>query len=483
MAAEPLILAVDQGTSATKAVLVARSGEIVARGQAPVAEVHPRPGWVEQSGWEIRASAELAVAACLDGVSRERVAGLAISNQRESLLLWERSTGRPLGPMLSWQDQRTAAACAELVAAGAGELVRSVTGLPLDPMFSALKAQWLLDTYDPSRKRAEAGELCLGTVDSWLLSSPGGPHVVEVGNASRTQLLDIGTGAWDSRLLSRFGVPAAALPSVVPSRGPFPEAFGLPVLAVLGDSHAALFANGGWRSGVVKVTYGTGSSVMGIADGEGEPPLGICRTIAWDAGERTYALEGNIRATGATLVWLARLLGSTPEVVASLGLTATSDGVHIVPAFNGLGAPWWDTGATGLVSGLTLGSGAPQLARAGLESIAYQIEDVVRAMEPAIGPVSVLLADGGPTDNAGLMRLQADLSGRTVCCPTDAELSALGAARLGGLVLGWWSWADLEAFASRPARTFSPALPAAEREARLTGWHAAVARARDDRGL
>lgn len=482
MNGDPLILAVDQGTSATKAILVSRSGAIVARGQAPVGEAHPRPGCVEQSPTEIRASVEQAAAACLDGVPRDRVAGLALSNQRESLLLWERSTGRPLGPMLSWQDQRTTTACAKLVAAGAGPLLRAVTGLPLDPMFSALKAQWLLDRYDSSRRRGEAGELCLGTVDSWLLSSTGGRHIVEVGNASRTQLFDIRRGSWSPGLLDLFGVPAATLPSVVPSRGPFPELLGLPVVAVLADSHAALFANGGWRSGLLKVTYGTGSSVMGVVDGDSSPPDGVCLTVAWDAGERTYALEGNIRATGATLVWLARLLGTTPDSVAELGASAASDGVHIVPAFNGLGAPWWDTAATGLVSGLTLGSGAPQLARAGLESIAYQIEDVVRAMEPATGRVSALLADGGPTENAALMRLQADLSGRTVQCSADAELSALGAARLGGLALGWWDWEELEAFA-HPARSFEPTLPAAEREARLAGWHAAVARARDDRGL
>jgi glycerol kinase len=479
MADDPLILAVDQGTSATKAVLVSRTGAVVARGQAPVGQAHPRPGWVEQSAEEIRDS----VSRAIDGMPLDRVAGLAISNQRESMLLWERESGRPLGPMLSWQDQRTAAACARL--AGSAPLVQSVTGLPLDPMFSALKAQWLLDTHDPERKRAEAGELCLGTVDSWLLFSPGGPHVVEAGNASRTQLLDIAACAWDSRLLDLFGVPAAVLPDVVPSRGPFPDVprsmHSLPVLAVLADSHAALFANAGWRSGVVKVTYGTGSSVMGRVSGALAPP-GVCRTIAWDAGELTYALEGNIRSTGATLVWLAKLLGSTPEAVAELGASAGSAGVHIVPAFNGLGAPWWDSTASGLVTGLTLGSGAPQLARAALESIAYQIEDVVHAMEPATGRIDALLADGGPTANATLMQLQADLSGRTVQCPADAELSALGAARLGGLGLGWWSCQDLESFA-RPSRSYEPALPAAEREARLADWHAALIRARDDRSL
>ncbi|MEU6731583.1 FGGY family carbohydrate kinase, partial [Nonomuraea wenchangensis] len=284
--ASPLVLAIDQGTSSTKALLVDGTGRVVSRASAPLAETQPRPGWVEQDPEELWQSVRQAVAGCVTPEQGARVAGVGISTQRESLVLWDRRTGEPLGPLLSWQDQRTAARCHEL--ADQAELVRSVSGLPLDPMFSALKARWLLDTHDPDRRRSRAGELCLGTVDSWLLSRFGGEHVIEVGNASRTQLLDVQAGAWDSRLLELFGVPSEVLPHVVPSCGPFPAVRdlaplpdGVPVLAVLGDSHAAMFAHAGWRPGIVKATYGTGSSVMAV--GGGHAP-GLCRSIAWDLG-------------------------------------------------------------------------------------------------------------------------------------------------------------------------------------------------------
>src|SRR3954449_10706524 len=304
------ILAIDQGTSATKAVLVDAGGAIVARASAPVGLLTPRPGWVEQDANEIWASVQAAGATC---VSDQRVAAVGLSTQRESLLLWDRATGEPLGPMLSWQDQRTVADCAQL--RDHDEQVRAISGLPLDPMFSATKARWLLDAYGREN-------VCLGTVDSFLAFKLGGGHVIEAGNAARTQLLDVRTRDWSPELLELFGVPREVLPDVVSSTGPFPGTKGLaplpdgtPVCAVMGDSHAALFAHAGWRPGQVKATYGTGSSIMCL--GDPATPTNLCLTIAWDdAGHVAHAFEGNIRSTGATLTWLAKLLGTTPAELA-----------------------------------------------------------------------------------------------------------------------------------------------------------------------
>ncbi|MFG1679564.1 FGGY family carbohydrate kinase [Nonomuraea sp. NPDC049269] len=482
MSSGPLVLAIDQGTSSTKALLVDAGGRVVARGTAPLTERQPRPGWVEQSPDELWESVRLAVRACVDPSEAGRIAGVGISNQRESLVLWERSTGRPAGPLISWQDQRTVAQCRELAATGAGDLVRSVSGMPLDPMFSALKARWLLDAYDPDRSRSLAGELCLGTVDSWLLSRFGGDHVIEAGNASRTQLLDVRAGQWDEQLLELFGVPRQVLPRVVASDGDFPAVRGLdpvpdgvPVLAVLGDSHAAMFAHAGWRPGVVKATYGTGSSVMAIGDG-GDAP-GLCRSIAWDLGGRVLAVEGNIRATGRAVSWLAELFGVTSERL----LAETGDdepgGVHLVPAFGGLGAPWWEPDATAVLTGLTAGTRRGQLVAAALESVAFQVEDVVAAVERATGQVRVLLADGGLTRSARLMRSQAEISGRVVVRSGEHDLSCLGAADAAALSAGLCTYDELEA-RPRPAEEFRPEGDPGERAARLAAWHEAVDRAR-----
>ncbi|GAA0974701.1 FGGY-family carbohydrate kinase [Acrocarpospora macrocephala] len=478
--AKSLILAIDQGTSSTKALLVDEDGQVVSRGLAPVSESQPRPGWVEQSADEIWQSVRRAVADCVGPAHAAQVIGVGFSTQRESLVLWERGTGRPIGPLISWQDQRTGALCRELVAAGAGPVVRSASGMPLDPMFSALKARWLLDAHDRDRSRARAGELCLGTVDSWLLSRLGGEHVVEAGNASRTQLLNVDTGKWDERLLELFGVPCQVLPRVVASDGPFPAVRdlaplpdGVPVLAVMGDSHAAMFAHAGWRAGVVKATYGTGSSIMAIGDC-GDAP-GLCRSIAWDLGGPTLAVEGNIRATGRTLSWLAELFGATPEIL--LAEAADTGGVAIVPAFGGLGAPWWEPDATAIVAGLTLGTRRGQLVAAALEAIAFQVEDVVAALERATGEVRVLLADGGLTRSDRLMRLQADISGRRVARTGEHDLSCLGVADAAGLVAGLWTLQQLER-RPRTADEYTPVSDQAERAARRAAWREAVQRSR-----
>jgi glycerol kinase len=461
------ILAIDQGTSATKAVLVDAAGAIVARGSAPVRLSTPRPGWVEQDANEIWASVQAAVAACVTG---RRVAAVGLSTQRESLLVWDRATGEPLGPMLSWQDQRTDSTPLRAYA----DEVHQISGLPLDPMFSATKARWLLDTYG-------RGDVCLGTVDSFLLHRLGGGHIIEAGNAARTQLLDVRARDWSPALLDVFGVPRDVLPEVLSSTGPFPGTRGLaplpdgtPVCAVMGDSHAALFAHAGWRPGQVKATYGTGSSIMALGDPAAWHGGGLCLTIAWDDdGDVAHAFEGNIRSTGGTLTWLAELLGTTPAALA-VQAADSADGVHLVPAFGGLAAPWWDDAAVGLISGLTFATRIPQLARAALESIAFQVEDTVAAID---APVETLLADGGPTGNPTLMQLQADTSGRAVARSLTAELSALGAAHLAGRGAGVWTQEQLEAL-DRPRELYEPREAPASREARLAAWHAAVGRAR-----
>jgi glycerol kinase len=489
--ADGLVLAVDQGTGSTKAVLMDADGRVLSRGSTPLSQQHPHPGWVEQSPIAIWESVLTAVAACVPAAVAHRVVGVGFSTQRESLLLWDRATGVPVGPMLSWQDQRTAADCATLAEAGVGDIVHRLSGLPLDPMFSALKARWLLDTYDPDRRRSRAGELCLGTVDSWLLHRLAGVHVTEVGNASRTQLLDLSTGDWSPQLLEIFGIPRAVLADVVASDGSFPATSGLapladgtPVLAVLGDSHAALFAHAGWRPGVVKATYGTGSSVMTCAAHEVHHGSGLCRTIAWSvSGQRaTTALEGNIRSSGQTLVWLSDLFETTPEVLLDEAAKSSAEGVHLVPAFNGLGAPWWDSSAVAVIEGLTLGSRRSQLARAAVEAIVYQIEDVVGEVERVQGPVGTLLVDGGLSRNDDLLQLQADITGRHLSRPADHDLSALGVASLAGLKGDVWDRTVLEhrASAGRKSADFapSPATSSSDRAASLSDWHAAVDRAR-----
>jgi glycerol kinase len=412
-----------------------------------------------------------AVAQCLDG--GRPVAAVGLSTQRESLLLWDRRTGEPLGPMLSWQDQRTDTASLREHA----DEIRALSGLPLDPMFSATKARWLLDTYGRDG-------VCLGTVDSYLLTRLGGEHVMEAGNAARTQLLDVRALDWSPVLLELFGIPRDVLPRILPSTGPFPAvrdlaplADGTPLCAVMGDSHSALFAHAGWRPGQVKATFGTGSSVMSLGDPDAWTPGGVCLTVAWqDEHGPAHALEGNIRSTGATLTWLARLFGTTPQALADEAAEA-SHGVHLVPAFGGLAAPWWDDNAVGLISGLTFATRRGQLARAALESIAFQVEDTVAAIEALLGPVQTLLADGGPTANRTLMQLQADTGGRAVARSLTAELSALGVAHLAGRTAGLWTREQLEAL-DRPRELYTPAEPTASRQARIGAWHAAVARAR-----
>jgi glycerol kinase len=481
-----LILAIDQGTSSTKAMLVDSAGTVVSSASVALGQSHPRPGWVEQDAEEIWASVRQSVSSCVTGRYPSRVAGVALSVQRETVVLWDRRTGRPVAPALSWQDQRTADHATELERAGHAIEVLARTGLPLDPMFSALKASWLLDEHDPERTRTGTGEWSVGTVDAWLLSRLGGEVVTEIGNASRTQLFDLDARDWDDSLLKIFGVPRACLPRVVPSIGPFPTvrdlaplADGLPVLAVMADSHAALFAHAGWRPGLVKATYGTGSSVMALGP-RASAASGVCATVAWQVDDVALALEANIRSTGRTFTWLADVLEVDVDDLFEEAALADNGGVTLVPAFGGLGAPWWDRDARALLSGLSLGTRRGQLARAALESIAHQVDDAVSAFAEVAGPLAELACDGGMTRSATLMQLQADVSGLPVRVSETANLSALGVAHLAGLQLGWWTWADLENQQQATARDTSlrPAIDAAERADLRSAWAREVARSR-----
>ncbi|GIM91005.1 FGGY family carbohydrate kinase [Paractinoplanes toevensis] len=447
--ADGLVLAIDQGTSATKCLLVDAAGAVVRQASAPVPIRYPQPGWVEQDAVEILDSVLAAAARCLDGVPRGAVRAVGLSTQRESAVVWDRRTGLPAGPVLGWQDQRALGVCDGL--RKDADRVRAISGLPLDPMFSAAKWRWLLDR-TPSA--------AVGTVDSWLLFALTGNHRIEVGNASRTQLLDVRAGRWSSELLDLFGIPAAVLPAIIPSSGELGTIgerggvlAGLPITAVLGDSHAALYAHGAGE-GDVKATYGTGSSIMRLGEVAGDA---VCLTVAWND---QLAAEGNIRSSGATVAWLAGFLGVTAARIADMALSAASDGVHLVPAFGGLAAPWWDDTAIGLISGLTLGTRPEQLARAAVESIAHQVADVVDVM----GGAGRLLADGGASENDQLMQIQADLTGRPVRRARTAGLSALGAAFLAGGIARPLDYDDFEPRPSDPAVRHA--------------WRDAVARAR-----
>ena len=442
------ILSIDQGTSATKCILVDSAGKIVAKASAALGERYPQSGWVEQDADEIWQSVRTAVDLCLAQRPEAKVLAVGLSTQRESALIWERSTSCALSPLLSWQDQRTVSLRNRLAAEGAETFVRARSGLPLDPMFSALKLSWLLDAMDSQRVRAASGDWCMGTIDAFLIKRLGGKDLIEVGNASRTQLLNVHTGQWDDELLKLFNIPKNALPEVAASVGLFAYADrlhdslkGVPVRSILADSHSALFAHGAYQPGQVKATMGTGSSVMGLTDGKTTPHPGMCLTIAWDRGHGVQqALEGNIRSAGSTLQWIARLFGTSSDEAVEIATQSKSDGLCLVPAFNGLAAPWWNSSALGLLSGLTLDTRKEALFAAALESIAHQVADVVDAMEASNNKVERLLLDGGPSRNARLREMLSAFIGRPVVHCADVELSALGVAHLAGVGAELWDW-------------------------------------------
>lgn len=475
----PVVLSVDQGTSSTKAVAVAEDGSFLAKATVPVGQHHERPGWVEQDAAEIFVSVATALAHLTDDLG-SRAVTLGLSTQRESAVLWDRRSGEPLGPMLGWQDRRTTAAARAHLDAGAADRVRAITGLPIDPMFSALKFAWLLDSADPDNRRARAGELAVGTVDSYLTFRLTGRHQIEAGNASRTLLMNLDDATWSEEMLELFGIPETVLPEIVPSnaRTPVLAEFGLGGIgidAVLGDSHAALYGHGARTPGDVKVTYGTGSSIMGLLPAGVTVGEELARTVAWKLDDHLeLAFEGNILSSGATLVWLSEVLQTTPGQLIEMAATAHPlHGVNLVPAFAGLAAPWWSETAEASLSGFTLGTSRDVIARAAADSIALQVEDVLAAAERAGIRVENVLVDGGPSASDWLVQLQSDLSQRVLRRSSVPELSALGAAQLAATTAGRPIRASDDASGTR---TFAPQLSPGIAADRRLGWSRAVER-------
>ncbi|BEP13972.1 FGGY-family carbohydrate kinase [Acidothermaceae bacterium B102] len=482
---DALVLALDQGTTNTKALLVRpATGDIVSSSSRAVDLEFPSPGYVQFDAELLWESARGAIVEAASGVDCHRLAAIAVSNQRESVIAWDRHSGKPFGPGLGWQDARTSDWCATLSARQevATEVQRR-TGLSLDPMFSAPKLRWLLDK--AIGDGAAAADVLLGTVDSWLIWRLTGGHFIEVGNASRTLLLNLHSLTWDPDLLALFGLPASSLPEVRGSDGEFGRTIaapglpaGIPIAAVLADSHAALFRHSMNKPGIAKATYGTGSSVMMLCQRSMETPAGISTTVAWTVhGTAAYAREGNIIASGAALDWTAKMLGAPEGTPGGAFLTALAadvpdaGGVSFVPAFAGLGAPYWDREAAGLLTGLTAGSSRAHIARAALDAVAHQVADVVEAMESdGLTTASVLHADGGASASGPLMQIQADLLGRPVEVASDPEASALGVAMLAAQTLG------MAVAEQRPGRLLQPkgSRPPQERVA----WKQAIARSR-----
>ncbi len=482
----PYLLALDQGTTSSRAVVYDLAGRPLAEARRPLALAYPRPGWVEADPDAIFAGVLEAAREALAraGVEAGEVLALGLSNQRETTLLWERESGRPLGPAIVWQDRRTAALTDRLKREGVEPEVRARTGLVLDPYFSASKLVWLLSAGD-LWQRARRGELAFGTVDAWLLDRLTGAHRTDATNASRTLLFNLKALRWDRELLDLFGIPDALLPEVRPSLGDFGrtrrELFGaaIPVTAVLGDQQAALFGQAAFAAGMAKATYGTGAFVVqripdfALAEG-------TLTTLAWlDDGGPAYALEGSIFVAGALVQWLVEGLGlaENPAALEALAKSVPdAGGVYLVPALTGLGSPHWDPHARGLVIGLTRGTGRAHLARAALEAIAYRTRDALEAMA-AVAPVARLRVDGGAAKNDLLMQLVADALGVPVERPADPETTVRGAALAAAIGAGRTSREEGLSWWQRE-RAFLPSLAPDRRQARYQGWREAVARAK-----
>jgi glycerol kinase len=488
------VLALDQGTSSSRAMVFDGEGHPLARRSETFRQIYPRPGWVEHDPEEIWESLRRAAAQALAdaGLRPEAIAAVGIANQRETTVVWDRATGRPLANAIVWQDRRTADLCAALRARGLDQAVRERTGLVLDPYFSATKVAWLLDHTPGLRARAERGEVRFGTVDSWLLHklTGGRVHATDRTNASRTLLFNIRELRWDADLLRELAIPPSMLPSVHPSCHVFgetdPAVFGaaVPIGGVAGDQQAALFGQGCHGPGSAKNTYGTGSFLLMPTGSLAVPSAsGLLTTIVCGGdGPAHYALEGSIFITGAAVQWLRDELGLIARAAETEALARSvpdSGGVYLVPAFAGLGAPYWDPHARGTIVGLTRGSGRAHLVRAALESIGYQTRDVLEAMARDSGiALRRLRVDGGAAVNDFLMQFQADILGVPVERPQLTETTALGAAYLAGLAVGVWSGVAEVARHWRLDRRFEPRMDGAERQRLYAGWRRAVERAR-----
>ena len=487
------LLAVDQGTTSSRTILFDMAGHPVCVAQREFEQHFPRPGWVEHDAEDIWDSQLATIREALDrgGVSPQEVAAIGITNQRETTLVWERATGKPLHRAIVWQDRRGAALTARLKSEGLEPRFREKTGLVLDPYFSGSKLAWLLDQVPDLRKRAQNGEICFGTVDTWLMFrlSGGRIHATDVTNASRTLLFNIHSLEWDPELLEIFDIPGALLPEVRPSSGVFGETdpgllgCGIPIAGVAGDQQAALFGQACFEPGMAKNTYGTGAFVVMNTGREPVMGEGVLTTLAWQlqGSKPVYALEGSIFVAGAAIQWLRDGLGlieSAADVEALARSVPDTDGVYFVPAFVGLGAPHWDPYARGLIIGLTRGTTKAHLARAALEAMAYQTADAIEAMEAAGGiPLRELRADGGAAANDLMLQFQADVLGTPVVRPRVTETTALGAAYLAGIGVGLL---DPEAITRHwvEARRCEPRMDRQVLSPLRDGWQRAVERAR-----
>jgi len=484
--------AIDQGTTSTRFIIFDRAGETIASAQMEHRQIYPQPGWVEHDPLEIWRNTQAVIAEALHGagLSSRDLAAVGITNQRETTLLWDRATGQPVHNALVWQDTRVDPMVAEYTRDGGQDRFRAQTGLPLASYFSALKLRWLLDNLPDARRRAEAGDLLFGTIDSWLLWQLCGLHLTDATNASRTQLMNLATLQWDAALLTAFGIPRAVLPRIVPSSAIYGTARGVldavPIAGMLGDQHAALMGQACFAPGEAKNTYGTGCFLL---MNTGETPVastsGLVTTVAYQLGEKKpcYALEGSIAVTGALVQWLRDNLGvikSSADIEALAASVADNGDVYFVPAFSGLYAPYWRADARGVIAGLTRYATAGHIARAALEATAYQTLDVIEAMQRDSGiAISTLRVDGGMVVNALLMQFQADILGVPVLRPRTIETTALGAAYAAGLAVGYWQDTDDLVRNWGITHTWTPSMTQDRRASLIASWRKAVTRSFD----
>lgn len=484
------ILSLDQGTTSSRSILFNEKGDSVGVAQKEFRQIFPQPGWVEHDPEEIWSTqyGTMAEALAKANITMKQIAGIGITNQRETTVVWDRKTGKPVYNAIVWQDRRTAAYCDELKAAGHEAMIRNKTGLVIDAYFSGTKLRWILDHVAGAREKAEKGELAFGTIDSWLVwkLTQGEVHITDVSNASRTMLLNIHTGQWDMELLRLFNIPPSLLPEVKPSSHIYgvtgsliPESR-IPIAGIAGDQQAALFGQMCTQPGMVKNTYGTGCFML---MNTGEKAIlsqnNLLTTIAWQIdGKMEYALEGSVFIAGAVVQWLRdglKIIRHSSEVEALAATVTDTDGVYLVPAFAGLGAPYWNAYARGSIFGMTRGTSDAHIARAALDSIAYQTADVLKSMEADAGiRIAELRVDGGATVNNTLMQFQSDILQTTVARPKVTETTALGAAYLAGLAVGYWKNIEEIRNQWQLDRAFQSEMTAEKRERLLNGWHRAV---------
>ena len=492
---EQYILALDQGTTSSRAILFDRRGQIVSVGQHDFPQIYPQAGWVEHDPVDIWRSESRAAADALRGAQPGQVAGIGVTNQRETTILWDKVTGQPVYNAIVWQCRRTAELCEELKKQGLTERIQSTTGLLLDAYFSATKIRWILDNVPGVRERAERGEILFGTVETYLIWKLTGEHVTDYSNASRTMLFDIHKLQWDEELCDILQIPMSILPrpvsnsetygTVKPGIPGFEKAAGVPVCGAAGDQQAALFGQGCFAPGEAKNTYGTGCfTLMNVGDTPVRSRAGLVTSVAWQVrGETNYALEGSVFNGGSTIQWLRdelKIIDSAPQINELAATAPSSGGVVVVPAFTGLGAPYWDMYARGAILGLTRGTGRAHIARAVLECIAYQVTDLMLAMRQDAGcDIACLRVDGGASVSDILMQMQADSLRIPVDRPAMVETTAFGAAALAGLACGLWKDREELKALRRSDRVFLPERPQADCDAYYRLWKRAVSRAAD----